>query len=85
MSDLFRLGGGRLLNMNGGNAIRVSGVDRDDLKPVVRVPSLNGHRGLLSRGRGHHLIVDQYRYAKACAGVARIGLFHCLLGGLPAS
>ena len=77
---LLRLFGGRLLNLNGGNPIRLRRIDRDYAKAAVRVARTNGYRGLFSRRRGHHLIVDQYRHAKTCAGVAGIGLFHCLFG-----
>ena len=83
--DLFRLLGGRLLNLNGGNPIRLRRINRDYVKAAVRVARANGYRGLFSRRRGHHLIVDHDRHAKACAGVAGIGLFHRLFGGLPAT
>ena len=69
---LFRLFGGRLLNMNGGNPIRFRRINGDYAKTSVQIAPSNGYSGLFSRGAGLHLVVNQYRYAKTCSGIAGI-------------
>ena len=77
---LLRLFGRRLLNLNGGNPIRLRRINRDDSKLPVRVARSNGYCGLFSRRSGNHPAVDQYGHAETRAGIARIGLFDFLFG-----
>ena len=48
---LLRLGR-RLLNLNGGDPIRLRRINRDDSKIPVRIARSNGYCGLFSRGSG---------------------------------
>ncbi len=46
--DLFQLLGGRLLNLNSWNPIRLRRINRDNSKVAVRVARSNRYRGLFS-------------------------------------
>src|SRR5260370_28831615 len=78
--DLFPLLGGRLLNLNGGNPIRLRRIDRDYAEAAVRVAHSNGYCGLFTRGSGDYPAIDQYGHAETAARIAWIGLFHFLFG-----
>jgi hypothetical protein len=76
----FRLVGRRLLDLNGGDPIRLRRINRDDSKLPVRVARSNGYSGLFSRRSGNRFAIDQYGHAETRAGIRRIGLFDFLFG-----
>jgi len=78
--DLFRLLGGRLLNLNGGRPIGLCHIHRDCPKVAVGVARSNRYAGLFTRRDWDHPAVDQYRHAKRCVGISGIDLFHFLFG-----
>jgi hypothetical protein len=69
-----------LLNLNGGNPIRLRRINRDYAKAAVRVARSNGYRGLFSRRFGNNLAVDQYGHPETRAGIARVDLLDVLFG-----
>src|ERR1039457_3190848 len=78
---LLRLFGRRLLNLHGGNPIRLRRINRDDSEMPVRVARSNGYPGLFSRRSGNDLAVHQYGHPEPRAGIARVDLFDFLFGG----
>src|SRR5579871_4139741 len=70
----------RLLNLNGGNPIRLRRIHRDDSKLPVRVARLNGYCGLFSRRSRNHPALDQDGHAETGTAIALIDLFDSLFG-----
>ena len=62
--DLFRLLGGRLLDLNSGNPIGLRRINSDNSKITVRVARSNGYRGLFSRRSRNRPAIDDYRHAE---------------------